>query len=73
MIAPATETTGEQAKMTVADGGYHSGENLAACAAQDLKVAMPEAQQQALKDPYHKQAFAYDAATDTFTCPTGRR
>jgi transposase len=59
--------------VTLADGGYHSGPNLAACAALEQVVVMPEAQQQALKDPYHKQAFVYDEPTDTYTCPDGQR
>lgn len=33
---------------------------------------MPEAQREALRDPYHKDAFRYDAAADHYTCPTGQ-
>lgn len=72
MLAAAAATTGERAEITVADGGYHSGANLEACAAQDWQVAMPEAQARALSGPYHKDGFAYDRATDTFRCPLGQ-
>lgn len=71
MIEQAREN-GAGAELTLADGGYHSGPNLAACAALGQVVVMPEAQRQALKDPYHKHAFSYDAATDTYRCPAGQ-
>ena len=32
---------------------------------------LPEAQQQALADPFHQENLAYDGAADTFTCPAG--
>ena len=34
-------------------------------------MAMPESQEKALAEPYHKTAFAYDAQSATFTCPQG--
>jgi len=69
MIDQARKTTGQTVPMTLADGGYHSGPNLEACAERKQSIAMPEAQQKALDDPYHKQAFRYDPQADTFTCP----
>jgi transposase len=60
------------AELTLADGGYHSGPNLAACAALAQPVVMPEAQQVALEDPYHKEAFRYAEATDSYRCPAGQ-
>ena len=71
MIEQARETTGAPAALTLADGGYHSGANLLACAAAEQPVAMPEAREPS-KEPYHKDCFAYDAAADTYTCPEGR-
>lgn len=73
MLEVARATVGCAAAVTVADAGYHSGPNLEACAARGHSVVMPEAQQQALKHPYHKDAFAYDAASDSYTCPQGYR
>lgn len=72
MIDGARETIGQTVPMTLADGGYHSGPNLEACADREQLIAMPEAQRKALEDPYHKNAFHYDPEADTFTCPKGQ-
>lgn len=71
MIAQAEENTGESAETTLADGGYHSGENLKACEDEGHRVLMPEAQHKAVKNPYHKRHFAYDAERDEYRCPHG--
>jgi transposase len=72
MVEQAREATGRAADLVLADGGYHSGPNLAACAELGQAVAMPEAQREQLEDPYHKEAFAYDPDADAYTCPRGR-
>jgi len=72
MLDQARETLGQAVPLLAADGGYHSGPNLVGCEARQQVVVMPEAQRQALKDPYHKDAFGYDPATDSFTCPEGQ-
>lgn len=72
MIDEARAVTGQVAPLVLADGGYHSGANLQACEERGQPVAMPEAQEKKLKDPYHKQAFRYDEPSDTFTCPAGQ-
>jgi len=72
MIDQAREITGQTVPMTLADGGYHSGPNLEACTEREQSIAMPEAQQKALEDPYHKQVFRYAPEADTFTCPKGQ-
>jgi transposase len=71
MIAQAEENTGDVVNLTLADGGYHSGSNLASCAEQGYPVAMPESNRKAgqAPDPYGKDAFIYDQEMDTFTCP----
>src|SRR4030095_10956982 len=69
MIEQARELTEQVADTILADGGYHSGPNLRACADLEQVVAMPEAQVKKLKDPYHKQPFRDDEEQDTFTCP----
>ena len=63
--------TGEKATITLADTGYHSGANLAACAERKQTVAIPESQENRAKRPYHND-FSYDANTDSYTCPLGQ-
>ena len=74
MTQQAEENTGRPADLTLADGGYHSGPNLAACAEQGYPVAIPESNQSAHKpaDPYGHDAFTYDPETDRYTCPEGQ-
>jgi transposase len=69
MLDRVDATTGRGVATVLTDGGYHDGATVAACAARGQRVAMPEAQQQALTDPYHKDHFTYEAETDTYTCP----
>lgn len=72
MIEEAAAHCGEEAVATVADAGYHSARNLAACEERQYTVAMPEAQGRKLRDAYHKDAFLYDPATDSYRCPEGQ-
>jgi transposase len=72
MLEQARETAEATAALLLADGGYHSGENLAACAERGQAVAMPDPQAPTAADPYHKDAFAYDPAADAYTCPQGQ-
>jgi len=71
MLARVDATTGRGVATVLADGGYHDGATVAICAARGQRVVMPEAQQSALADPFHKEHFAYDPAADAFTCPAG--
>jgi transposase len=86
MIAAAAENLGlapdQPRPFTLADGGYHAGAVLAACAAQGLVVAMPEsgraktssAPTGAVPKPavLPQEAFTYEARTDSYTCPAGQ-
>jgi len=74
MIEQAEANTGRPADITLADGGYHSGPNVDACAEAGHRVAMPESNRPAGKDPdpYGKDAFTYHEETDTYTCPEGK-
>ncbi|MBI2917538.1 MAG: transposase [Chloroflexi bacterium] len=69
VMEQAEEMTGKKADMTLSDGGYHSGPNLEECAQRGQVVAMPEAQQQALEKPYHKDRFIYNQEKDSYACP----
>lgn len=74
MVKQAEENTGRPADLTLADGGYHSGPNVAACAEQKRAVAIPESNRPAREepDPYGRDAFTYDPETDSYTCPQGQ-
>jgi transposase len=72
MIA-AAQLPGRPAPLTLADGGYHSGAMLAACAQAGYRVVMPEAQSAAQRgDPYHKDQFAYEPEPEVYRCPEGQ-
>ncbi len=73
MMEQAEEMTGSKAGVTLADAGYHSGENLQSCGLRQQHVLMPESQHRALRNPYHKDRFTYDAETDTYICPHGQQ
>lgn len=71
MLDRVGAATGRAVDLALVDGGYHDGATVAGCAARGQRVAMPEAQQQALADPFHTERFPYDATTDTYACPAG--
>ena len=71
LIAEATTRTGQAAAVTVADAGYYSGPDLAACAALGAPVVIPEPRTKRSDDPYGPHAFVHDPETDTMTCPEG--
>ena len=71
MLEQSEANTGKKAELSLADAGFHSGENLAECEERKQKIVMPEAQDRALKQPYHKGRFTYDEETDSYRCPCG--
>ena len=72
MVEQSEETTGTKSQMTLADAGYFSASHLAECDRRGQQVVVSEARQRFLKDPYHKDRFAYDEHSDSFTCPQGQ-
>jgi len=72
LLEQATELTGAPIPQLQADGGYHSAANLAACAERGQTIVMPDPQAPRPDQPYHKDRFVYDPATDTYTCPQGQ-
>jgi len=72
MLDQANENTDKKANFMLADAGYHSGDNLADCDQRKQTVVMPESQDKALQNPYHKDKFIYNAQTDSYTCPQGQ-
>jgi transposase len=71
MIVQVTETVGELPAATVADVGYYSGAELAACADLPATVVMPEQFERRYDHAYGIRHFPYDPATDTMQCPEG--
>ena len=74
MIDQAEATTETPLEQALADGGYHSAANLTASAARvpAVVVLMPDPQAPRPSQPYHKDRFTYDPATDTYACPQGQ-
>lgn len=72
MLDQAKENVGKPADITLADAGYHSGDNLADCIRREQTIVMPESQGIALQKPYHKDNFSYNPETDCYTCPQGQ-
>ena len=71
MIEAAEQSGGPAAGLTLADAGYFSAANLAACAARATPVAIPEARCPSAH-PFHHSRFAYDPGADCYQCPEGR-
>ena len=71
MVEASKETTGVEAGLTLADGGYHSGSVLAECEQESIRVLISEGQKAVLQYPYHKDRFAYDPQADSYLCPEG--
>lgn len=72
MLEAAEANLGGRPEHSLADAGYHSAQNLAQCQAEERVILMPEPAAHPLDDPYHKDAFRYDADTDTYACPQGQ-
>ena len=70
MLEAAQENVDDERDVvTVADAGYHSGANLAKCAAGGHNVLLPETHDRRRRNPYHKDHFTYCPQTDTYRCP----
>ncbi len=72
MLDQANENTGKKTDFMLADAGYHSSDNLADCDQRKQAVVMPESQDKALQNPYHKDKFRYNDKTDSYICPQGQ-
>jgi len=77
MLRETEETAGRLAEVTALDGGYHSAENLEATQGleTDLYVTDPSqrrAQARPERSAFHKDAFVYQAESDSYLCPAGQ-
>jgi len=73
MLERAEEVTGERSQVTLADGGYHTAANLEAGERRGQTLVMAERYEANVEDPYFKDQFGYDPATDSYVCPHGHR
>jgi transposase len=75
-------TCGELPDKVLVDGGYVSADNLDQSQQRNVELIGPapdmttmvnkQAQQRGVSEAYFKQAFTYQAASDTYLCPEGR-
>lgn len=73
MALQGKEALGAETLTVVADTGYSNGEQADACAKADVTaiVPRPKTVNPEGKEFYSREAFAYDAASDSWTCPAG--
>lgn len=72
MLEQAKENVGRAAELTVADGGYSSGESLAAVEQLGHQVLVNlGAQHLAPKNEFHSSYFSHDQGRDCCVCPRG--
>jgi hypothetical protein len=71
-VTEAVAVTGAPIPLVLADGGSHSAANLAAWAARDQAVLVPDPPAPRPGAPDHTDRFVDAPATDTFTCPQGQ-
>jgi Transposase DDE domain len=75
MLDQSARVTGEVASELSLDAGYFDDEVIDVTLARDISLLCPEGQWPVnTKEDglYHKSAFSYDAATDTYRCPAGQ-
>jgi transposase len=75
-MAEASKTALEVETLTVvADTGYSNGEQGEACAATGITAVVPRQKTVNPKNAklFSRDAFTYDAASDSWTCPAGER
>jgi hypothetical protein len=71
LLAATAATLSRAADTTVADGGFFSGETLAAAEDAGQTVLVNDRSMTGTQQPYAKQQFRYDAARDAYQCPQG--
>ena len=76
MMTKASEATGSERLIGLADGGYFSGAQLKWCEEKGMKAYVPIPKQPARKGKdgrFDSDDFRYDAQDDTYVCPAGQR
>ncbi|MDQ3015159.1 MAG: transposase [Bacteroidota bacterium] len=76
MALRAKKIFGKKSIIVLADKGYHNGEQLSVCAAENVItfVAVPDAPRNSpIPTPeYYGEKFRYNKKLDTYTCPEGQ-
>jgi transposase len=75
MAKAARETLGLDSLTAVADTGYSSGNEAAACEADGITACVPakrSVNNQGSGNQFDRSSFVYDPERDQFTCPAGR-
>lgn len=74
MARAAKRVLGAEKLTVIADTGYANGVQAAACEAEAIEPAVPVPKPTNPRgDFYPADVFIYDAASDSFTCPAGRK
>jgi transposase len=71
MVEAVKETVGRVAEETVADRGYHNGEQIAEAERKQLPVLVGLQAESSGKGELSKSHFRYDAERDGYVCPRG--
>jgi len=75
MAMQAKAALGAERLTVLADTGYSNGEHGALCAAEEITAVVPRPQTVNTKGAalFSRDAFAYDAKTDSYRCPAGQK
>jgi len=74
MIDAAESNTGRSTEVTLADGGYSNGQQIALAQAKDREVLMPlpASSKNPKEHPYHSSRFTYESERQRVICPQGK-
>jgi transposase len=76
MLDELCAMTGRQPQAAGADTGYFAMDAISEAARRGIDLYVPDGRLRRKdgpdKNPYHKDHFVYDPASDTYTCPEGR-
>lgn len=74
MIEQSKDNLPGEIDKVVADGGYYSGNNLKYADSEGIDLYLPVTKTGRVPDDrFHRDAFVYDARTNSYRCPEGRR
>ena len=76
MMTKASEATGSERLIGLADGGYFNGAQLKSCEEKGMEVYVPipdQAVRRGKGERFDSDDFRYDAQDDTYICPAGQR